>query len=135
MSPLRTFIGDHGRFSALLLALALTMKVLLPAGYMLEAQSRVLTVLVCTDASDANRTKHVAIQINESSGRKTAKADGECPYSALSLASLGGADPILLGLAFGFILALAFTASKVPRIGAARYMRPPLRGPPLMACP
>ncbi len=135
MSPLRTFIGHHRRFSALLMALALAMKVFLPAGYMLEAQSRVLTVLVCTDASDANHTAHVAISIHETNGRKTTSADGTCPYSALSLASLGGIDPILLGLALGFILALAFTSSKIPRIGSTRYAWPPLRGPPLMACP
>ena len=137
MLHLRTFLGNHRRLAFLLVALALAMKAMVPAGYMVNVQARVLTVLVCADASDGGHAKQIAIPVDEKSdgGRDNGKIDHACPYSALAMASLHGADALLLGFALAFILALAFAPTQFPRLGTARHLRPPLRGPPTLACP
>ena len=62
-----------------------------------------------------------------------AKGDGSCPYAALGMAALTGADAVLLAIALGFILALGFLPVRAsPRAGRL-HLRPPLRGPPAHA--
>jgi hypothetical protein len=51
MELLRAFFRDHRRLAALLVALALCVKALVPAGYMPGAHGKVLTVEICADAS------------------------------------------------------------------------------------
>ncbi len=49
------------------------------------------------------------------------------------MASLAGADALLLAAALAFILALGFAPATAPRPRRAVWLRPPLRGPPLTA--
>ena len=53
MDILRAFLSRHRAFAALVVAAALCMKALVPAGYMIGHDSVTLTVELCTDASGA----------------------------------------------------------------------------------
>lgn len=67
------------------------------------------------------------------SDKGSGTADSSCAFADLSLALIGGADPVQLAAALLFIVAAAlfFAALLPPR--AALRLRPPLRGPPLPA--
>jgi hypothetical protein len=134
MGNLRTFIRDHRRLAALLLALALCIRALMPAGYMLANDARTVTVQICTDGISGEHTQQIVIhQQGGGQGESQdghAKADSTCPWSGLAMASLGGADAVLLALALAFVLALGFAPVAPARTGLSAYLRPPLRGPP-----
>ncbi|MET1754435.1 DUF2946 family protein [Novosphingobium sp. RD2P27] len=119
----------------LLIAMALLVKAVVPAGYMLGSDTQVLTVSICADTSGAHLTREIIVprqQTPEDRGTQHAKSV-VCPYSALGMAGTGGADPILLALALAFILAVGFAPLVAPELAARAYLRPPLRGPPLRA--
>ena len=118
----------------LLVAAALCMKTLVPAGYMIGQEGKALTVQICNDAMSDHAIKQIAIPMKDGSGGSGLKQDkAECPYSGISMAALTGADPALLALALAFIIALGFAPSPVPAARRALYLRPPLRGPPSLA--
>jgi len=136
MTSLRAFIRDNRKFSAVLVSLALLMKVLVPAGYMLGTEGRVLTVEICSDASGGHLTKQIVIPTDGKSHEGQAnhvKADGICPFASLAMGAVGGADPALLLAALAFILLLAFAPLVLPLRERPDYLRPPLRGPPAFA--
>lgn len=132
MNALRLFLRDYSRFAVLLLALALAMKALVPSGYMIGSQSKVLTISICADTQGGSYTKQVVLpDSGERSGDTQHAKDGQaCPFSALAMASLAGTDPVLLSLALGFILALGFAAASPTQPRRVPHLRPPLRGPP-----
>jgi hypothetical protein len=132
MHALRTFLRTRRRLAVAIVALALAMKALVPGGYMIGQQGMVLTVGICADASGAKMTRQIVLpQSGQADGH--AKGDGSCPYAALGMAALTGADAVLLAIALGFILALGFLPVRAsPRAGRP-HLRPPLRGPPAHA--
>ena len=133
MNLVRTFILRQRALTILLVLATLCMKVWVPAGFMIGQDSKVLTVQLCNDGLDHNLTKQIAIPMNGEpgdSGGKHEKADGACPFSALSMASLSGADQALLAVALAFILALAFAPTRTAVPKRVFHLRPPLRGPP-----
>lgn len=132
MRSLRAFSLAHRHLAALLLAAALAMKALVPAGYMVEGGPRVLTVSICAD-SIGERVVHQVVIPAKGGGEAERQAKGECAFSSLNAAALGGADLALLALALAFILALGFAPVTRPRPGGALRLRPPLRGPPAAA--
>jgi hypothetical protein len=140
MGFVRAFFRDHRRFAALLVALALAMKALVPGGYMIGQQGKVLTVTICADASGTGLTRQIVVPTSESESQSDrgksgehGKSDSPCPYAALGMAALGGADTVLLALALAFILALGFAPLRPVRPERRAYLRPPLRGPPAQA--
>jgi len=134
MGTLRTFILSHRYLAALLIAAALCMKMSIPAGTMVGSQNGALTVQICAEQFGQVVARQITI---ESKGAKShpgkAGAEAPCAFTALSLATLGGADSIQLAIALLFILALGFAPilSAAPRRIA--HLRPPLRGPPAIA--
>src|SRR5438874_11808115 len=109
MRLFRTFLHDQRQLAALLVALALCMKALVPAGYMIAPQMKLLTLEVCADSSGGHVVKHIAVPLNSKPGESQgehAKAESACPWSALAMGALGGADAPLLASALAFILAL-----------------------------
>ncbi|RJT22722.1 DUF2946 domain-containing protein [Chakrabartia godavariana] len=136
MTSLRAFIRDNRKLATLLVGLALFMKALVPAGYMLGTEGRVLTVEICSDASGGHLTKQIVIPTDGKSHEGQtdhAKADGTCPFASLAMGTVGGADPALLLVALAFILLLAFAPPVLPMRERPDYLRPPLRGPPAFA--
>lgn len=114
----------------MLVALALCMKALIPAGYMLGGESRTITVQICADSLGHQITKQIGVG---SMDHGKSKADTPCAFTALTHGALGGADPIQLALALLFILTLGFAPLLPAAPQRAHYLRPPLRGPPALA--
>lgn len=135
MHLLRAFPARHQAIAALLIAAALCMKVLVPAGYMIGMGDRILTVEICADSQGGRVTTQIVIpgngQSHEGQGEHS-KSDGTCAFSSLSFASLSAADPTLLAIALIFIMALGFVPINAPRPVQQSHLRPPLRGPPAL---
>lgn len=131
MPLLRAFLLTHRRLAALLLALALCMKVALPAGTMI-GDAKVFTIQICADASGARLTKQIVVP-HSGDEDGTGKSAGDCPYAGLAMPGLAGADTPLLALALAFILALGFAPVRPATSRRIPHVRPPLRGPPALA--
>lgn len=136
MQVLRALVHRHRRLAVLLAVLALAIKALVPAGYMVGLQGTVLTVAICADASGG--TVHKQIVVPPKGGASDladahAKAPATCAYAALGFAALAGADAALLALALAFVLALGFAPSRPAPQRRVAFLRPPLRGPPAFA--
>lgn len=131
---LRTLFLRHRALALLLVAATLCLKAVVPTGYMIGHQSKTLTVLICGDGMDRAAAQQLAIPLPGEPGDGAAKqGKGDCPYGALSMASLAGADPAQLALALTFILALGFAAASPNLFRRIDHLRPPLRGPPALA--
>lgn len=133
MTTLRAFFLRHRATALAVIALALMMKALVPAGFMLDSGSRVLSVRLCEDS--IGRVDHqVALTIKTTvpTGKHVAAHD-VCPFSSLAHASLGGADPVQLALALVFILALGLAPRTPLRLPRVLRLQPPAQAPPLPA--
>jgi len=125
---------QHRKLAALVLALALTMKALVPSGYMVGSDAaRTLTIAIC-DGSGMAKLATVAVgETDASPADEHAMAAKDCPYAALGMQALSGADTTLLAAALAFILLLAFAPQPSPSIRRCAFLTPPLRGPPAVS--
>lgn len=111
MEALRTLVGDHRKLAGLILGLSLIMKALIPAGFMLGAEGKVLTVEICTGVAGEHLTKPVVLPIDgKSQGSKAShdRAGETCPFTGLAMSAVGGADANLLQAALLFIILRSF---------------------------
>lgn len=133
MEAIRTFFRRHRALAGLLIAAVLCLKAVVPTGFMIGGDMRTITVQICRDASGGAASQQLTIPVKQDAGDAHGKpAKGECPYAALSMASLSGADPVLLALALAFIVALGFAAPRLAPPRREYRLRPPLRGPPAL---
>lgn len=132
MEPLRRLVASHRVVAGAILALALVMKLLLPAGFMSTVADGQMVVRMCSGTGPMTMVMHLP-------GLAQGKADREghhdkheqpCAFAGLSTPSLAAADPILLALAILFVLAMGVRPLAAPTRAAPPYLRPPLRGPP-----
>lgn len=125
---LRRFILSHRIAAAALIALALALKLVVPAGFITVPGAGQMMVLVCTEFGP----QRVAIDVPGAPGKPgdKAKADQPCAFAGLSQAMMAGADPMQLAAALAFVLAIGLTAIAVPAVPPVRHAWPPLRGPP-----
>ena len=133
MQLLRTLLYRNRALASLLLVCALAMKAVVPAGYMALPGAQLLSVSICADASDGAELRQIAIPMKGEpapAGGEHGKSAGPCAFSALAMASLGGADAPLLALALAFLLVAVVIAATPPPASAQAHLRPPLRGPP-----
>lgn len=133
MNLVRAFFLRHRALAIVLVLATLCMKALVPTGFMIGQNAKVLTVQICDDAFGNHAVKQIAIPMKDGgseSGSKQGK--GECPFTSLSMASMSGADPALLALALAFILALGFVPTRTACPEHVFHLRPPLRGPPAL---
>ena len=137
MTRLRALIRDHARLTLVLLALALAVKAVVPAGFMLSAGGdRFLTVTICSDASGTPKQMQIAIPGKQDSGGDHSDAAAKathCAFSGLSHSALGGADPLLLAGALAFILLVGLAPLPALPRRDIPFLRPQLRGPPATA--
>ena len=134
MQQLRAFLLSHRALTVAMVVAALCLKLAMPAGFMIERESKVLTVRICNDAFGNQGLSEIVIPMKEAGGESGAQqSKGDCAFSSLSYASLSAADPALLLSALLFILALGFEAARPALLQRAQYLRPPLRGPPAFA--
>lgn len=129
-------IRAHPRLAALLLALALAMKALVPAGYMVGTGSRSPTMEICADSLGQRITKQITVANARAHPADTAKADmakKPCAFAGHAAPLLGGADGWLLAGALAFILALGFAPVHAPLLRRLVALLPPPCGPPVHA--
>lgn len=135
MGTFRTFLRANRRVAALLVVLALAMKALVPAGYML-AQTTVFSVTICVDGQGKRIAHEITVPKKAGHGDESGdpvKSSGICSWSSLASGAVGGTAPELLAALLVFILALGFRRSEPPAARSESRLRPPLRAPPVLA--
>ena len=133
MRSLRLLIQRYPQLAAIVVVVALALRVLLPAGYMPMQDHGRIVVTICNGSPDGPGTMVMAISGLKHKQQPADSAHGKCAYANLPQVMTGGVDPVLLPVALAFVLALALTlALTLPPRPTAR-LRPPLRGPPLFA--
>ncbi len=141
MTRFRAFFLRHRAMALAVIALALAMKALVPAGYMIGGDAKVLTIKVCDGYADSGTGHDIAIVAKGGAHSDAGHDDAgralhdhqACPFSALTLAHIGGADPIQLALALAFIVLLGVIAPVRATPRPSARLRPPLRAPPFPA--
>ncbi len=117
----------------MLVLVALCMKALVPTGYMVGQGTKTLSIEFCSDGLTQTAAKQIVIPMKDDADRSSGDHDpakGDCAFSSLSVASLGGAQPDLLSDALVFIQATGFAPQAAPVLQSSFDLRPPLRGPP-----
>lgn len=134
MTTLRRLLFEHRLLCGWLVAAALLMKAVVPAGFMPVASGNTLVLGFCSGYGPQTMVMTIPGKEDRSgSDEQERKHAMPCVFSGLSMPGLSGVDPVLLVLAIAFVVALAIrTATAIPTI-ARVYLRPPLRGPPLFA--
>jgi hypothetical protein len=123
------------RLTALwLIALALAMKVLVPAGYMPAVSDGRMIVQLCSEGGPKTMVMNIA-GLKQAPGEDghEVKADMPCAFSGLSAPLLGSIPPALTAGAILVILALGLRPLAAPAAAATPHLRPPLRGPPTLS--
>ena len=137
MQALRAFFRDRHRLAIVLVALALCLKAVVPAGHMVASDARVISVAVCADTQGKRLVRQIVIPAEsgrpQDNGGGHAKPEGACAFSALAFAALGGADLLVLAGALLFLLAIGHLPHSLPRRRAIRFQLPPSRAPPVPA--
>jgi hypothetical protein len=136
MALLRAFFLRHRALALLVVMAALCMKIVVPAGFMIGADAKVLSVQICDEGQGTHSVMQIVVPAKAGQAahkQGMAAKGGECPYSAVAMAAIGGAGPVLLALALAYIVALGFAAAPVLMPRGQRHLRPPLRGPPRFA--
>lgn len=135
MHGIRALIRRHRSAAMWLAALALLVKALVPAGYMVgQSGTRMFDIIVCSDPTGGPVVQKLVIPFEnkgDHDGGQTAK--GDCAFTALTHGSAPATDPALLLVAIAFILALGFARVPAPSPRGFPRIRPPLRGPPASA--
>ena len=131
MTALRALVLRQHLLAMVLVGAALCLRMVMPAGFMVAPEAKVLTIRICVDSLDHDAIAQVAVPMKSMAGKTGNVNKGECAFSSLTMAATGGADALLLALALAFILALGFAPTPAPRPRRSSRLRPPLRGPPL----
>ncbi len=128
----RGLILSHRWWAAALIALALAMKLAVPAGFMPVEQAGTIVVMVCTGMGQQRLEIDVpGMPVKEDGATRV--AGQPCAFAGLGMDMMPGVDPVLLAGALAFILALGFVGVAVVRVERARQLWPPMRGPPLIS--
>jgi hypothetical protein len=132
---LRCILLRYPALAGAVLAIALALKLLIPAGFMpVTASDGTITVQICSGMQSGPVTMQMTIPglpAGHGDQQKSDKADMPCAFSGLAMSMVSAVDPLLLTLAIAFIIALASRAPAILTPKRRAFLRPPLRGPPL----
>lgn len=140
MGALRHLIRRHPGRAWALVALALLMKLVVPAGFMPTASAAGFAIEICSGSAlspalsaTGPAAQALAAMAHKPGGEHApARPDAPCPYAALTLPGVGGVDALQLALALGVILAVGLRPVAGPAARRLAYLRPFLRGPPAL---
>lgn len=131
---LRHFIRSHRAIAALVVALALAMKLAVPAGFMPTMADGRIVVAVCSGAGSTTMIVEIpGLKHERGDTGGGAKHEPPCAFAGLSMPALAGADPVLLAIAILFVMAMALRPVAALRVVQPQFLRPPLRAPPATA--
>jgi len=136
MNDLRAFTIKRRSWAMMLVVIALLIRGLIPAGYMVAPSALTLSVQICSDFQGVHGTIQIVVPRSgdgQDSPGKHSQKNPPCAFSALSMASIAGADGLLLAQALAFILAIGVILVGSPVHRPFAHLRPPLRGPPSFA--
>lgn len=134
VTRLRTLFRQHPLLAAWLVAAALLMKVLVPAGFMASMNAGGLTVQLCTAYGMQTVVLTADGQIKATDAPQSDSAmDAPCVFAGHGAPLLSGADPLLLAVAIAFILTAGLRVAKTAPLPQPFFLRPPAIGPPLTA--
>ncbi|MEH3048180.1 DUF2946 family protein [Sphingomonas adhaesiva] len=137
MHAVRHLVAQR-HFAVLICTAALLLKLLVPAGYMIDSDHGRLTIRICSGVASASSMAMdmPGMHGSDMSGpshdpsKDHGKAEMPCAFTGLSASMLGATDPIQLAALIAFIAALGLVAALLPAPSRRTYLRPPLRGPP-----
>ena len=132
MKGLRTVLRRHAVIALLIAALALSVRAVMPTGYMASASPTGITIELCSGVAGKSVTIALPGQDRDQEHGK-AHADAPCAFSALGHAAQTATDPILLAIAIAFVVASGLRRGSTAPHGSRARIRPPLRAPPLVA--
>ena len=120
--------------AVLICAATLLLKLLVPAGYMIDNDRGRLAITVCSGTVPAAMAMampgaHGGMP-DHGTSKDHGKAEMPCAFSGLSAAALGAIDPIQLAALVAFVMAIGLVGLPLPALSRPANLRPPLRGPP-----
>ncbi len=134
MGTLRHFFRTHPGLAALLLALALCLKLVVPTGYMPTTQGSTLTVELCSGAAPGAKVTIALPTKDGHAGENAGKTmEHPCAFSSHSAAAIDAVLPALLAAALAFVFVAAILREPLALRAIRAQIRPPLRGPPAQA--
>jgi hypothetical protein len=122
--------------AALIVAAALLMRVLVPAGYMATHTAGGFGIELCGGIAPASPAMAMPGMHHEDGGAAHDRSDEHaqpampCAFTALAAPSLAAADPLILAIAPACVFAVAFRPKPRPTAALSLFLRPPLRAPP-----
>ncbi|MBZ6383467.1 hypothetical protein [Sphingomonas sanguinis] len=148
MTAIRCLLAQR-HLAVLLCAAALLLKLIVPTGYMIGTVQGRAAIILCPSGGpmpQAAPTTHDAMAMDGHemlpkagtahpvghSGGSHGR-DMPCAFAGLAAAGLAATDPVHLALLIAFVMAVARVPLALPRLDAAPYLRPPLRGPPALS--
>jgi hypothetical protein len=134
MGAIRTFWRSRRLTMAVLFALALSVKLLLPQGFMLGhgPGTRYLTVQLCYDGISRETTRIAIPADGDPADRQTAP-DQHCPFASLAFGMLGPDSPPLVAKPAIPAAERASLPDGPSWRGQSPNLPPPSRGPPASA--
>lgn len=136
MKGLRALMIARRSWTMQFVLLALLVRTLIPAGYMVSPAAMSFTVQLCSGFGQEHMTTRIVVprsgDSDDRSGEHSPK-NQPCAYSALSMASILGADGPLLAPVQAFALDSGALLAASLICARFAYLRPPLRGPPSFA--
>lgn len=131
MTALRRHFLRHRAFAGWIVAAALLMKLLVPAGYMPTVSGNSVIIQICSGYGPMTMAMPMPGKQDHGEDHQQSKAEMPCAFSGLSAPTLAAADPVLLALAILFVMVVGARFIVPLPAASPAHLRPPLRGPPL----
>lgn len=129
MTALRRHFLRHRALAGWIVAAALLMKLLIPAGYMPGMSGNSMIIQICSGYGPMTMTMPIPGK-EQGQDHQQSKAEMPCAFSGLSAPTLAAADPVLLALAILFVMVMGARFVVPLPAASPAHLRPPLRGPP-----
>jgi len=130
----RSYLMRRRIWAMWLIAAALLVKILVPAGYMPGISSGSLVIELCSGLGPEKIVMAIpGMAAHHGQPDHSGKGDIACGFSGHAPAQLSAADPIFVLMAILFIVMTLFRMPITGTVHRARFLRPPLRGPPVIA--
>lgn len=132
MTALRRHFLRHRALAGWIVATALLMKLLVPAGYMPAVSGNSVIIQICSGYGPMTMAMPMPMPGKQDHGQdhQQSKAEMPCAFSGLSAPTLAAADPVLLALAILFVMVVGARFVVPLPTASPAHLRPPLRGPP-----
>lgn len=136
VTALRALMFERHHWAMAIIALALLVRAMIPAGYMVASTPLTLSVQICSEVQGGTARTDIVVPMAPDHQQQSGSHDqngAPCAFSALGMASLAGTPAPFVAIALAFILAIAATTTVPTWRRQIAHLRPPLRGPPPFA--